>query len=87
MQCPTLGLDVAKNVFQLHGVDEREQVVQKCASRSKLRETLAQILRVSWDGGAWQYAIPGTEVSEDAVGEIYLAHLFPGEIYKIVPRT
>ena len=36
MNCTTLGVDVAKNVFQLHGVDERGQVVvQKRVSRSK----------------------------------------------------
>ena len=44
MNCTTLGVDVAKNVFQLHGVDERGQVVvQKRVSRSKLRETIAQL--------------------------------------------
>jgi len=36
MNCTTLGVDVAKNVFQLHGVDERGHVVvQKRVSRSK----------------------------------------------------
>jgi transposase len=44
MNCTTLGIDVAKNVFQLHGVDERGQVtVQKRVSRGKLRETVAQL--------------------------------------------
>ena len=44
MHCTTLGVDVAKNVFQLHGVGERGQVVvQKRVSRSKLRETLVQL--------------------------------------------
>jgi len=39
MQCTTLGIDVAKNVFQLHGVDSYGQVtVQKRASRGKLLE-------------------------------------------------
>ena len=43
MHCTTLGIDVAKQVFQLHGVDERGQVVvQKRVSRGKLRETVAQ---------------------------------------------
>ena len=44
MNCTTLGIDVAKNIFQLHGVDERGQVVvQKRVTRSKLRATIAQL--------------------------------------------
>jgi len=44
MNCTTLGIDVAKQVFQLHGVDERGHVVvQKRVSRGKLRETIAQL--------------------------------------------
>jgi transposase len=43
MNCTTLGRDGAKQVFQLHGVDERGQVVvQKRVTRSKLRATIAQ---------------------------------------------
>jgi transposase len=42
--CTTLGIDMAKNVFQLHGVDKRGQVtVQKRVSRGKLRGTVAQL--------------------------------------------
>ena len=44
MHCTTLGIDLAKQVFQLHGVDKRGQVVvQKRVIRSKLRETVAQL--------------------------------------------
>jgi transposase len=44
MNCTTLGIDLAKQVFQLHGVDERGQVVvQKRVSRGKLRDTIAQL--------------------------------------------
>src|SRR5215470_19651918 len=44
MKCTTLGIDLAKSVFQLHGVDERGKVtVQKRVTRSKLRETIAQL--------------------------------------------
>ena len=44
MNCTTLGIDVAKQVFQLHGVDERGQVVvQKRVTRAKFRETVAQL--------------------------------------------
>ena len=43
MNCTTLGIDVAKQVFQLHGVDERGHVVvQKRVTRAKVRETIAQ---------------------------------------------
>src|SRR5215203_3424132 len=44
MHCTTLGIDVAKQVFQLHGVDERGHVVvQKRVTRAKLRATVAQL--------------------------------------------
>jgi hypothetical protein len=43
MNCITLGIDLAKQVCQLHGADERGQVVvQKRVIRSKLRATIAQ---------------------------------------------
>lgn len=44
MNCTTLGIDLAKQVFQLHGVDERGHMgVQKQVSRSKFRSTIAQL--------------------------------------------
>jgi transposase len=44
MKCTTVGIDLAKQVFQLHGVDkEGKVVVQKHVSRGKLRETIAQL--------------------------------------------
>jgi transposase len=44
MNCTTLGIDLAKQVFQLHGVDAHGHVVmQKRVSRSKLRDTIAQL--------------------------------------------
>jgi len=40
----SLGIDIAKNVFQLHGVDAREKVVlQKKLSRDKLLKFIAQL--------------------------------------------
>ena len=45
MHGTTLGIDLAKHVFHLRGVDARGRVViQKRVSRSKLRETIAQLL-------------------------------------------
>jgi transposase len=44
MHCTTLGIDLAKNVFQLHGINEHGQVVvQKRVTRSKLRAMIAQL--------------------------------------------
>jgi transposase len=61
MHCTTLGIDVAKQVFQLHGVDERGQVaVQQRVSRGKLRETVAQcppcLIGMEACGGAHYWA-------------------------------
>ena len=39
-----IGLDLAKNVFQLHGVDaDGEIIVRKQLSRSQLRQFLTQL--------------------------------------------
>ena len=44
MKVTTLGIDLAKNVFQLHGVDTHDKVVlQKRVTRAKLRDTIAQL--------------------------------------------
>jgi len=44
MKVTTLGMDLAKSMFQLHGVDAQGKVaVHKRVTRSKLRETVAQL--------------------------------------------
>lgn len=44
MKVITLGIDVAKNVFQLHGVDERGKVVfSRRLSRGRLMEAVANL--------------------------------------------
>ena len=44
MKVTILGIDLAKNTFQLHGVDAHGKVaVQKRVTRAKLRETIAQL--------------------------------------------
>ena len=44
MQVSTLGIDLAKNVFQLHGVDQRGRVVlKKRLSRKKLPAFIADL--------------------------------------------
>ena len=52
MNCTTLGIDLAKTLFQLHGVDERGHVVvHKRVNRKKLLETVAianKNARIAW---------------------------------------
>jgi transposase len=44
MEVTTLGIDLAKSIFQLHGVDTHGKItVQPRVSRAKLRETIAQL--------------------------------------------
>ena len=44
MQITTLGIDLAKNVFQLHGVNEKGKVIlTKKVKRTKLLETIAKL--------------------------------------------
>ncbi len=44
MNISALGIDIAKNVFQLHGVDDNGKVViQKKLSRMKLLQFIAQL--------------------------------------------
>jgi transposase len=46
MQVTMIGLDLAKNVFQVHGVDAHERpVLRKRLSRSKVLEFFAQLPR------------------------------------------
>jgi hypothetical protein len=47
MQVTTLGIDVSKNIFQLHGVDSQGKVVlTKRVSRAKILTIIAHCLRV-----------------------------------------
>jgi transposase len=44
MQATMIGLDLAKNVFQVHGVDAHERpVLRKRLSRTKVLEFFAQL--------------------------------------------
>jgi len=56
MNPTTIGLDIAKNVFQAHGVDRNGKVVvRKRFSRAKVLEFFANFRRAS---SAWRLA-PG----------------------------
>jgi transposase len=54
MNITTLGIDLAKNVFQLHGVDERgKEVLIKRLSRAHLAPFIAN-LPACLIGGLWR---------------------------------
>ena len=61
MPMTTLGIDVAKHVFQLHGVDQCGHVVlTKCLSRAKVLPFMAQLpsclIGMEASGGAHYWA-------------------------------
>jgi transposase len=44
MNIKALGINIAKNIFELHGVDKNgKTILKKCVSRDKLPEMIAQI--------------------------------------------
>ena len=66
MKITTVGIDLAKNVFQVHGVDERGKVVLRKQLR---RDQMARVLRQSAavpdrHGGVRQRAPLGAEAAE-----------------------
>ena len=62
MQITTIGLDIAKNVFQVHGIDAAEKVVvRKQLRRSKV---IAFFEAPGWDGSLCLGALLGTRVEE-----------------------
>jgi transposase len=67
MQIVRIGLDIAKNVFQVHGVDEHGKVtVQKQLSRRKVLADFAQL--------------PGCRIGREACGR---AHYWARELQKL----
>ncbi len=51
MQAATIGLDIAKSVFQVHGVDERGRVVlRKRLARAQVLEFFGQLPSCVVDG-------------------------------------
>ena len=45
MQVTTIGLDIARNVFQVHGIDAAEKVVVRKQLRRRDKETKVQGVR------------------------------------------
>ena len=44
MEITTVGLDIAKNIFQVHGVDKHDKVcLKKCLKRAQMLEFFAQL--------------------------------------------
>ena len=61
MQVTTIGLDIAKSVFQVHGVDERGRaVLRKRLARAKVLEFFAKlppcVIGLEACGGAHHWA-------------------------------
>ena len=68
MKVTTFGIDLAKSIFQLHGVDAHGKVDRpEARDASKVTGDDRAAAAVSdWDGGVWECAVLGAGVS--AVG-------------------
>jgi transposase len=56
MQVTTIGLDIAKNVFQVHGIDAAEKVVvRKQFRRSQVLEFFKALPRVPYRHGGMRH--------------------------------
>ena len=66
MQITTIGLDLAKNVFQVHGIDAAENVVvRKQLRRRQVLEFFQGATAVlDWHGGLRDLALLGAGVDE-----------------------
>jgi transposase len=85
MQVTTIGLDIAKSVFQVHGVDERGRaVLRKRLARAKVREFLAKlppcVIGLEACGGAHHWARELQALGHDA-------RLIPPQYVKAYVKT
>jgi transposase len=62
MQITTIGLDIAKNVFQVHGIDAAEKVVVRKQLRrgQVMRFFRGAVAMPGWHGGLCHGALLGT---------------------------
>ena len=62
MQITTIGLDIAKNVFQVHGIDATEKVVvrKQLSPRSGVEVFCGAAAVPCWDGSLCLSALLGT---------------------------
>jgi transposase len=85
MQVTTIGLDIAKSVFQVHGVDERGRaVLRKRLAHAKVREFLAKlppcVIGLEACGGAHHWARELQALGHDA-------RLIPPQYVKAYVKT
>jgi transposase len=85
MQVTTIGLDIAKSVFQVHGVDERGRaVLRKRLARAKVREFFAKlppcVIGLEACGGAHHWARELQALGHDA-------RLIPPQYVKAYVKT
>ena len=66
MKATTVGIDLAKNVVQVHGVDERGRpVLRKQLKRNQVLPFLCEYhSMLDWDGGMLQRALLGAAAAE-----------------------
>ena len=65
MQITTIGLDIAKNVFQIHGVDAAEKVVvRKQLRRGQVTASSSSVAVPGRHGGLCHVAPLGARVDE-----------------------
>jgi transposase len=85
MQVTTIGLDIAKSVFQVHGIDEQGRaVLRKRLARAKVREFFAQlppcVIGLEACGGAHHWARELQALGHDA-------RLIPPQYVKAYVKT
>ena len=69
MQVTTIGLDIAKNVFQVYGIDANEKVVvRKQLRRCQVLAFFAALALLDRDGGVCHRALLGARVDEARPG-------------------
>jgi transposase len=73
MTITTVGIDLAKNVFAVHGVDQngRTVLVKPKVSRAALPELIASLPPVL---SGWKHA-PGLTTGQDCFGSMVMSHV------------
>jgi replicative DNA helicase len=59
MQITTIGLDIAKNVFQVHEIDAAEKVIVRKRLRRRLVEAIAKVTRLNPESPESAFAMLG----------------------------
>ena len=66
MNIKRIGIDLAKQVFQLHGVDHNEKVVlKKQLTRTKILVYFQSFATLfNWDGSLWKFTLLGKRITK-----------------------